>query len=342
MNKDEQGQQEQRQEHDDGKIFDYDNYINKSKPAKEPKSAKPPRAKRAKKPKKNKPERSPGHSDEEAGDDKRYLKFEGYESIEGIKKMFDAALSEDEDEINEIAFEELEPDLPPPPQSDPESFRNKFLYILGVCVTMLSVIGLISSIGFLSNMAREFADNTKEKNEFARFIYPIVICDPAPFDQTVKLRSDTMITAAIWDIIIFGDHSKYTAEFDYIIVPEVDVEYHATGLFGPGLSFNHDSILSSDVSFYYEEEIKSYYIPSSPRYFTYSPYIEEISRVGERYTLTVGYLAPTPSWYGLTNDEPPLPEKYVEYVVAKRGNDFTLIAIQESDRRVESVHGDQF
>ncbi|MCL2055297.1 MAG: hypothetical protein FWG90_12820 [Oscillospiraceae bacterium] len=302
-------------------FFDYDNYLNKSKKKKTS----------SKKAKKQKAE-----AVDNDADSKRYLKFEGYESIESIKKMFDAALSEDDDEINEITFEESEPE--PPPENNPEGMRSKLLYILGVAVTLLTVIGLISTVSFLNGMVKAFADNTKEKNEFARFIYPIVICDPAPFSQTIQLRNDTMITAAIWDVILYADHSKYAAEFDYIIVPEVDVELHAIRLFGPGMSFNHVSILGADVQFYYDEEIKSYYIPSRPRYFTYSPYIKDISRVGERYTLTVGYIAPTPSWLTLSNDEAPTPEKYVEYVVSRRGSEFTLIAVQESSVRVESDH----
>ena len=251
--------------------------------------------------------------------------------------MFDDALDENKDEMAELVSPE--PEIEMPVESSGHDRKKKLYFVSGVIIMILAIIGLISAISFSVDKIKAFADNTQQKNEFAKFIYPIVICDPAPFDQTVKLRSDTVITAAIWDIILYEDKTKYESDFDYIIVPEVDIEQHAAKLFGSGLTIEHTSILNGDVQFYYEENIKSYRIPSNPKYFTYSPYIEDISRVGERYTLTVGYVSPTPAWLTLTSDDSPEPEKYVEYIVSKRGNDYTLVAIQESELEIESHQG---
>ena len=258
------------------------------------------------------------------------------ESIENIRRMFGEALDESHEELAEFADAQAVPDMP---EANPEGIKRKLYYIFGIVLSVLAVIGLISTVNFTVARVKEFAENTQQKTEFAKFIYPIVICDPAPFNQTVKLRNDTMLTAAMWDIILYEDKSKYEAEFDMIVVPELDVEQHATKLFGAGLSFEHQSLLNASVQFYYDESIKSYRIPSNPKYFTYSPYIEEISRVGERYTLTVGYVSPTPAWLTLTSDDQPEPEKYVVYVVSKRGDEMTLVSIQESDRKVASPHG---
>ncbi len=255
------------------------------------------------------------------------------EKLENIKYMLDDALSEDAEEMAALVQSEPQPEIAV--EKDPQGIKRKLYMVFGAAIIILAVIGLISTINFSVKKINEFADNTHQKNEFARFIYPIVICDPAPFDQTVRLRSDTMITAAIWDIILYEDKSKYEKDFDYIIVPELDVEQHATKLFGSGQSFKHESILSADIQFYYEEDIKSYRIPENPKYFTYSPYIEDITRVGESYTITVGYVSPTPAWLTLTSDEPPQPEKYVEYVVSVRNGEYTLVAIQESDIKTD-------
>ncbi len=259
------------------------------------------------------------------------------ESIENIKKMFGEALDESKEEMAEFTEEPAEPEAPV--QKDPEGIRRKLYFLLGIVISVLAVVGLYSTVVFTSDVIRDFADNTQQKNEFARFVYPIVICDPAPFNKTVKLRSETLITASIWDIILYEDKSKYEADFDMIIVPELDVEQHGTKLFGTGLSFEHQSIIGVGVQFYYDESIKSYRIPSNPKYFTYSPYIEDMTRVGERYTLTVGYVSPTPAWLTLTSDDEPSPEKYMEYVVSKRGDEMTLVAIQESPLKAESPHG---
>lgn len=307
---------------DNKDIFDYDSYVKskgkKMKKPKAPKPAKPPREQ-----KEQKEHKPPEKKQEKKLDD----------SIESIRRMFDDALDERSEELAELTMAEPEPEMP----NVGEGGRRKGYLILGTLLTVLAIVGLISTVTFTVEKFKAFADNTQQKTEFARFIYPVVICDPAPFGQSVKLRSDTVITAAIWDIILYEDKSKYEADFDMIIVPELDVEQHATKLFGTGLSIKHQSILGADIQFYYNEDIKSYRIPANPKYFTYSPYIEDITRVGESYTITVGYVSPTPAWLTLTGDETPKPEKYVNYIVQKRGDEFTLLGIQQSDKVPEDA-----
>ena len=315
-------------------FFDYDSYAGKNGKAAKKNGKRTP--KNVQKPPRLVPADESDKASAKKNAKKQEQKKQDRESIENIKRMFDEALDESHEDMAEFT-EEIE--VPDEPVSNPEGLRRKLYYLFGIAISLLAIVGLYSTVLFTIDAVKAFADNTQQKNEFARFVYPIVICDPAPFNQTVKLRSETMITAAIWDIILYEDKSKYEADFDMIIVPELDIEQHGTKLFGTGLSYEHQSIIGVDVQFYYDESIKSYRIPSNPKYFTYSPYIEEITRVGERYTLTVGYVSPTPSWLTLTSDEEPSPDKYVEYVVSKRGNELTLVAIQESDKKVESPHG---
>lgn len=250
-----------------------------------------------------------------------------------IIDMLDDALDEDISEISD--FSEMEESDGETAVSDNKNARH---FVVGLIFIVLAAIGLISSVSFVSGKIRDVIDNTEQKNEFAKFIYPVVICDPPGFDATTKLRNETIISAAVWDIILYEDKSRYTLDFDYLIVPEVDVEQHAAKLFGSGLSIEHMTIASADISFYYDGEISSYRIPENPKFFTYSPYIESISKVGESYTLTVGYVSPTPAWLTLTSDEAPLPEKYVDYIVQKRGTSYTLVSIKQSDKKAENGH----
>ena len=323
---------------DKNEVFDYDDFAKKNKKKKKDGKKTLLKEHSAKKKDQKPPRLVPADEEdmESAKKNAKNVKKQDRESIENIKRMFDEALDESKEDMAEFT-EEIE--VPDAPIANPEGLRRKLYYLFGIVISLLAIVGLYSTVVFTVGVVKDFADNTQQKNEFARFVYPIVICDPAPFNQTVKLRSETLITAALWDIILYEDKSKYEADFDMIIVPELDVEQHGTKLFGTGLSFEHQSIIGVEVQFYYDESIKSYRIPSNPKHFTYSPYIEEISRVGERYTLTVGYVSPTPSWLTLTSDEEPSPEKYVEYVVSKRGSELTLVSIQESDKKVDSPHG---
>ena len=296
-------------------FFDYDNYVKNNQNKKKKKNSK--KKKQA----------------EEAVDKPK--KKQDKESIDNIKRMFDEALDENREELSELTEAPVEPEMP---VSNPEGFRRKLYMLFAMIVTVLAIVGLVATINFAVDKVKAFADNTQQKNEFAKFVYPIVICDPAPFNQTIKLRSDTMITAALWDIILYEDKSKYETEFDMIVVPEVDVEQHCTNLFGTGLSVEHQSVLGADIQFYYDETIKSYRVPANPKFFTYSPYVEEITRVGERYTLLVGYVSPTPAWLTLDENEEPVSDKYMEYVVSKRGDEMTLVAIQESEKKGQAYY----
>lgn len=254
------------------------------------------------------------------------------EPLDNLKKIIDEALDEDINDFVELNSDDIDSIVP----ENKTEAKKKVNFIIGIMFTFFAVFGFICSIVFSVNLVKNFVDNTKQKNEFAEFIYPIVICDPAPFNDSIKLRNDTMITAAIWDIILYEDKSKYTAEFDYIIVPELDIEQHATKLFGTGLSFTHDSILNSDIQFYYEPEIKSYRIPVNPKYFTYSPVVEDIQKSDNTYTLLVGYLSPSPSWLTMTTDKKPTPDKYVKYIVTEQNGTKCLSAIQQVEESQNS------
>lgn len=310
-------------------FFDYDSYISSQEKSKDVKKKKPaPKKKQsAFNGKKQTAEKNQQTDPSKKKQDK--------ESIDNIKRMFDEALDENREELSELTEAPAEPEMP---VGNPEGFKRRMYILFGVVVTILAVVGLVSTIGFAVDKVKAFADNTQQKNEFARYIYPVVICDPAPFNQAVKLRSDTMITAALWDIILYEDKSRYEMEFDMIVVPEVDVEQHCAHLFGTGLVVEHQSVLGADIQFYYDETIKSYRVPSNPKFFTYSPYIEEITRVGERYTLLVGYVSPTPDWLTLDENEEPVSDKYMEYVVSSRGDEMTLVSIQESSKKGQAYY----
>lgn len=310
-------------------FFDYDSYISSQEKSKDVKKKKPaPKKKQsAFNGKKQTAEKNQQTDPSKKKQDK--------ESIDNIKRMFDEALDENREELSELTEAPAEPEMP---VENPEGFKRRMYLLFGIVVTILAIVGLVSTIGFAVDKVKAFADNTQQKNDFAKYIYPVVICDPAPFNQAVKLRSDTMITAALWDIILYEDKSKYETEFDMIVVPEVDVEQHCAHLFGTGLSVEHQSVLGADIQFYYDETIKSYRIPSNPKFFTYSPYVEEITRVGERYTLLVGYVSPTPAWLTLDENDEPVSDKYMEYIVSKRGDEMTLISIQESSKKGQAYY----
>lgn len=56
-----------------------------------------------------------------------------------------------------------------------------------------------------------------------------MILDPPAFDSIDKLDSRTILSAGIWDFIMFEDKSKYVKDdLGNMTVPDVDIEAHIT------------------------------------------------------------------------------------------------------------------
>ena len=246
--------------------------------------------------------------------------------VESIKNALDSALDEDVAEIAEFSVTKNVDEIL---AKKKPSFKRNLYFVIGIAVSFMSLIGFIFSVYFCAGIVKDFAENTTQKEEFARFIYPIVIVDPSAYKSTDQLSSDAVISAAIWDIILYGDTSKYTTEYGNMTVPQLDVENHATSLFGSGLTFDHKTLGDTMLTFYYNAETKSYTIPVSPKYFPYSPSVESIKRDGDIYTLKVGYISPSPAWLVTDKKQKPKPAKYMEYVVSKKNNNYTLKAIND-------------
>lgn len=212
---------------------------------------------------------------------------------------------------------------------------RKFYFAFGVIVLILSVIGLISTINFGVDKINDIVNNTALKEELEEVIYPLVICDPSPFENASGIGENTVIMSACWKIILDGDTSRYKQEFDYMIVPAADVESAATLLYGENITVNHKQIVASDIAFYYDSDTDSYRIPYNPKYFSYSPQIENISKTNDGYILDVGYISPTPTWLSSKGTEI-LPEKYLIYTLKKDSSGYIISSVSLSDKKTDS------
>ena len=245
-----------------------------------------------------------------------------------LKIVFDSALDEDVSEIEEFSSE-------PETTSEPiirKSFKRNSYLAIGVVVSVLALIGFVSSVLFVKGIAEGIANNTKQKEEFKSIVYPLVIIDSPEFDDINQLSPDSVINAAIWDILLHGDISKYEESYENITIPQADVELHATKLFGKNLTFKHRDVGDLSLTFYYNSETKSYTVPVTPEFFSYSPVIRNVAKNGDTYDVAVGYLAPAPSWVEERDKElATLPEKYVIVKLKKEDNGYIVVSCKETD-----------
>lgn len=219
----------------------------------------------------------------------------------------------------------------PKEKSAPRS--QKRVAVFGTFVLIFAIIGVIATVIGAVRLTANLVDNTAQKNRFKQATFPLVLLDPPAFDSIDKLDSRTVLTAGIWDFIIFAEKDKY-AEDDlrHLTVPAVDIEAHIVKLFGKDAVIEHQEIADSDLQILYDAESKTYSIPSSATPASYIPDIEQISREGDVYTLKVGYVPIGTVWGSdITGEEyEEEPDKYLTYVLKKTGSDsYIITAVQE-------------
>ena len=221
-----------------------------------------------------------------------------------------------------------------PPAKTAESNRTgKKVVIFGAVVLVFAVIGLVTTLRFGISAVGDAINHTKEKAAFSTMILPLVMQDPPPFSSPSEATDTTIITAAVWRLIINEDISKYPAdEFNFLSVPQGDIEVQIRELFG-NVTYTHQTVGDSSFMINYDEENKTYIFPATPYIMSYSPEIQKIEKTENGYILTVGYLPPGLSWQGDLDGNAYQPEadKIMYYTVVRDADkNYTIQSISAS------------
>lgn len=204
------------------------------------------------------------------------------------------------------------------------------LFALGVVTILLAIVGLITTVKFSIGVVKDIVNQTALKNEFAVFLYPMVITDGPAFEAAESAPSSVVINAAIWRIIMNGDTDKYENDGTNMTVSEIDVESSAAALFGYGANIEHQTVGLGATVFEYNAASKSYLVPLDPNYNTYWPRVTEISNVGELFTVTVEYMPP--SMFATEGMDYQLePDKIMVYTVSRTASSMTINSLRYSE-----------
>ncbi len=205
--------------------------------------------------------------------------------------------------------------------------------IFGTFILIFAIIGIISTVITATRVTMDLVENKSQKEELKHHVFPLVILDPPAFDSIDKLDASTILEAGIWDFIMYADKAKYDKDdLGNMSVPATDIEIHITKVFGKSAVIQHQEISDSELQILYDEESKTYSIPSSANLVTYVPDIEKVEKQGDVFTVTVGYIPSTPAWQGDVNGQTyqPEPDKSLKYVLKKTGKEsYIITAVQE-------------
>lgn len=217
-------------------------------------------------------------------------------------------------------------------QAEPEKpHRNRFFFGFGVVVIVLALIGVFSSVRFVAQIASNLVDNTSLKNEFAQFIFPVVVNDIAPFEEVDEIPDSSKISCSIWNILVNMDTTDFENQEGGLTIPEYNVSASCRELFGSSVSLEHQTVGTAEVRFTYDPDTHTYSATKNIRYLTYSPQIVSLTNDGDVYTLIVGYLPPTVASVAGVSGIQAVPEKYMEYTISRWEGRDTLMSVRFSD-----------
>lgn len=188
--------------------------------------------------------------------------------------------------------------------------------LLACAMIVLSVVGLVTIFTGAAGLIVDVRERVKLKEQLSAFIYPVMLTDPTGFDTGDSIPASTVISSAIWRIMLTEDTSKYSSEGGYINIPAADVERSAHALFGTG-EFTHRSVGDVELFFDYTPEKNIYRVPMNPRAGSYVPVIRELTDTGGVYSLTVDYMIPSPGLPGINVESTPV--KTLSYMVRHNG-----------------------
>lgn len=256
-----------------------------------------------------------------------------------IDQLFGSLESEPDIE-NDIAS--LGGEEPAPEEVVPEKkHKNGFFFGFAVFIIVMAIVGCVSTVRFVAEFTGSLLDNTSLKNEFAQFIFPVVVNDIAPFESVTEIPNSTKITCGIWNILINKDTSQYEKTGGGVLtIPEYDVTAACKEIFGTNASIEHQTAGTAENRFTYDEDNHVYVASKNTRYLTYSPTIVSMSESGGTYTLIVGYLPPSlASVAGISGMEAS-PEKYMEYTINRWDNKDTLMSVRFTEYVPDGGNGD--
>ena len=246
----------------------------------------------------------------------------------------EGSVTEVEEELEEQEREETETEELVLDPASPLLKNRKTFFAVGIVIIFLTIVGLVTTVRFCIGVAEDIVNQSALKNEFAVFLYPMVITDGPAFEAAENAPTSVIINAAIWRIIMTGDTDKYDNDSTNMTVSEIDVESAAAALFGFGVSIEHQTVNLGTNVFEYDPANKSYLVPLDPNYNTYWPRVSEISNVGELFTVTVEYMPP--SMFATEGMDYQLePDKIMVYTVSRSASSMTIQSLRYGEETVE-------
>ena len=199
--------------------------------------------------------------------------------------------------------------------------------LLSAFILIVTFTGLIVVINRFSTFEETVPTSNMHVTSaanFSKFLAPIVMHNPDPFNSPKNADKQMKISSSIWHCVMKNGTNTYK-NFDergLTLIPVKEIETSCEELFGPehGIDFSQSTF---GPFFNMESGEKNFHISTISNQDCYLPYIENITQINpSTIKLTVGYVVREDPFFTKSPQkaEKPEPKKYMIYILKKNQN----------------------
>ncbi len=216
--------------------------------------------------------------------------------------------------------------------------------LAGYTILGLAVLG-VAFLVFLGTKGVQFLlDDSDKRLEYQKFIEPVVMLDPVPFDSPDQANPDFLLQSAVWAVLKNEDTSRYaTDQTGAVLLPAADVDLYGAKLYGSDIKLEHKSFGDDTMKFQYDTATQCYRLPATGLMGYYTPLVSKMEKRGKIIRLTVGYVAAGSAWTGDADGNIYQPEvdKTMIYTLAKTSDGSYVIHSIAEAAEDETVKNEQ-
>ena len=216
--------------------------------------------------------------------------------------------------------------------------------LAGYTILGLAVLG-VAFLVFLGTKGGQFLlDDSDKRLEYQKFIEPVVMLDPVPFDSPDQANPDFLLQSAVWAVLKNEDTSRYaTDQTGAVLLPAADVDLYGAKLYGSDIKLEHKSFGDDTMKFQYDTATQCYRLPATGLMGYYTPLVSKMEKRGKIIRLTVGYVAAGSAWTGDADGNIYQPEvdKTMIYTLAKTSDGSYVIHSIAEAAEDEAVKNEQ-
>ena len=217
-----------------------------------------------------------------------------------------------------------------------ENRKHKGTHILafpiGVLVTILAIIGLITVVFSAVKGIDNAIDKSKKFEEYEKMLTPVVLIAPDTFDDITKAPMNQLVEISIWSLLKSDiSPDKYESTGEGLLIPKADIEAEFVKLFGTEVTPVHSTIEGYGMDFKFDSEKGTYTVPLTGVTPLYTPDVIEKTTLPNSIVLTVACLAGD-GWEQGENGEmkAPIPDKHLKITLREKDGAYYISAIQNT------------